>query len=355
MDGSPYAFQMWKRPHVHSMDLIKYLLTTDDGHRLDKKLLQRLARFNPLEPSVRPGSECTAAISSGYGTFMWETVPCNIAFYQSSYVCEIHNYFHRTQTFKQKNTIAVYVECPPKTIKLEYGTCIKIYTLSDSRVDDMKNICTTLDGYPHYVPWPSASKDTLLWNANDNFYVDMLQAMNHRWPGLSDYATMIYDHIGMVRGNDTRSVAFQFSHTTLNNVEIVDLGKTNSKGATHVACKFMSLLITSICLKDHIACSDGTCILEHYVCDGMSDCPDASDEIECEHVSTFFNKDPGMQDCFKTCFAANCTCNDLYFHCPLGGCVPWSRVCDGVGDCSRNEDEHLCKFYLENAKVVTVP
>ncbi len=87
----------------------------------------------------------------------------------------------------------------------------------------------------------------------------------------------------------------------------------------------------------------------------MSDCPDASDEVDCEHVCIFFNKDSGMQDCFKSCFAADCTCNDLYFHCPLGGCVPWSRVCDGVRYFPRNEDENLCTFYyLENPEVLKI-
>ncbi len=337
------------------MDLIKYLVTTDDGGRVDQKLLQRRARFNPLEPNVRPGLECTAAIGSGYGTFSWESVPCNIAFYQSSYVCEIHNSVRGTYTPTQRITVGAYVECPPKTIKLEYGACITINTLSSTKVDNMSDICTAIGGYPHYVSRSIVSKDPLLWNEYETFYADILKAMIHRWPGISDYATIVKDHIVIVTDNDTRSVAFQFSQTILSNVEITDLGTTDPRGAAHVACEFPLLPINSSCLTGHFACLDGTCILEHYVCDGMSDCPDASDEVDCEHVCKFFNKDPGMQDCFKTCFTSNCTCNDLYFHCPLGGCVPWSRVCDGVGDCPRNEDEHMCKFYyLEKPDLVIV-
>ncbi len=259
------------------MDLIKYLVTTDDGRRVDKKLLERRARFNRLEPILFPALECTAAISSGYGTFSWETVPCNFAFHQSSYICEIRNAFHRTYTLAQRNTTAVYVECPPKTIRLEYGTCIKIYTLSSTKVDNTSDICTALGGYAHYVARFIVSKEPLLlWNDYETFYVDMLKAMNHRWPGISDYATMVKDHIIIVRDNHTRSVAFQFSQTALlANVEIADLGTTDSRGAAHVVCDFPLLPINSSCLTGHFACLDGTCILEHYVCDGMSDCPDA--------------------------------------------------------------------------------
>ena len=133
-----------------------------------------------------------------------------------------------------------------------------------------------------------------MWN-NYETYVDMLQSMNHRWPGISDYATMIKDHIIIVRDSDTRSAAFQFSQTSLPSVEIVDLETSNARGAAHVACEFPWLPINSSCLTGHFACLDGTCILERYVCDGMSDWPDASDEVDCEHVCLFFNKDSGMQ------------------------------------------------------------
>ncbi len=79
-------------------------------------------------------------------------------------------------------------------------------------------------------------------------YVGMLQSMNHRWPGISDYATMIKDHIVIVRESDTRSVAFQFSQTSLPNVEIVDLETADARGAAQVACEFPLLPINSSCL-----------------------------------------------------------------------------------------------------------
>ncbi len=46
----------------------------------------------------------------------------------------------------------------------------------------------------------------------------------------------------------------------------------------------------------------------------------------------------------------------MYYHCRLGGCIPWyhrrvggcipwSRVCDGIADCPSSEDEQACHFY----------
>ncbi len=346
---------MWKQPHVGSMDLRRYLQTTGDGVKVRQMLHKRPAWHNYVEPRIHPGLECTAAMKGRYDSFRWETIPCNFAFYQSSYICEIRTPFHRRYMLQQLITTAVYVECPPKTINLEYGICISIYTLPLSKFHEENDICATLGGYPHHVPRSIEANDPFLLGDYETFYVDMLQGMNHRWPGLSDYKTLVKDEIVMVKSNDTQSVAFRFSSTTLSHIEVVDLEITEPRGAVHVACQFPLVSINSSCLNGHFTCHDGTCILEHYFCDGVSDCPDTSDEVDCEHVCTFLFEDSRIQTCFESCFPANCTCDDLYFHCPLGGCLPWSRVCDGVGDCPRNEDEQICKFYyLDNTELTTI-
>ncbi len=98
------------------------------------------------------------------------------------------------------------------------------------------------------------------------------------------------------------------------------------------------------CLHGHTMCDDGTCILSHYFCDGRADCPDTSDEIECSHVCLFSGNHNTNINCVTSCSSPECFCNDLYFSCALGGCVPWSRVCNGVLDCPHGEDEHQCHF-----------
>ena len=79
------------------------------------------------------------------------------------------------------------------------------------------------------------------------------------------------------------------------------------------------------------------------------DCPDGTDEADCDHVCIFVSNVTGKKDCFSTCLSPSCTCSDLYYHCSLGGCVPWSRVCDGVMDCPNNEDEQACHFYYPDS------
>ena len=48
---------------------------------------------------------------------------------------------------------------------------------------------------------------------------------------------------------------------------------------------------------------------------------------------------------FHPAFHLIVSCGALYFHCSLGGCIPLSRVCDGVNDCPNNEDEQVYEFY----------
>ncbi len=99
------------------------------------------------------------------------------------------------------------------------------------------------------------------------------------------------------------------------------------------------LISNSVCVLGHTMC-----ILSHYICNGRADCPDASDETECNHVCSFSGNYDINPNCFISCTSPECVCNDLYFSCALGGCVSWSRVCDGVSDCPHGEDEQQCYF-----------
>lgn len=140
-------------------------------------------------------------------------------------------------------------------------------------------------------------------------------------------------------------------------MEMLDLNLSLQNEALHVACDFPFLPAITDCLTGHFKCSDGTCVLEHYICDGVVDCPDNSDEIDCDRVCTFSHVASGEKDCFTSCIPGNCSCSDIYFQCHLGGCVPWSRVCDAIEDCPSKEDEQVCDLHhidkLSNKRMLT--
>ena len=64
-------------------------------------------------------------------------------------------------------------------------------------------------------------------------------------------------------------------------------------------------------------CKDGTCLLDHHVCDGRTDCVDSSDEVNCI-----------------------CDKEDRYQCADKSGCISASKYCDQIRDCQDGSDEN---------------
>lgn len=80
---------------------------------------------------------------------------------------------------------------------------------------------------------------------------------------------------------------------------------------------------TKLCQQDFFQCVSGSCIPMAWVCDGMADCEDREDETHCE----------GRLN----------TCPDTMFRCQIdGNCIPLTAVCDNRPDCPDKSDEDLC-------------
>ena len=77
------------------------------------------------------------------------------------------------------------------------------------------------------------------------------------------------------------------------------------------------------CDHNEHRCVNGLCILPKWLCDGLDDCGDFSDEIACPNQSG---------------------CPDDRFDCGNGQCVTRSFVCDGERDCLNGADETDCRM-----------
>nr|XP_006813017.1 PREDICTED: uncharacterized protein LOC102803992 [Saccoglossus kowalevskii] len=87
-----------------------------------------------------------------------------------------------------------------------------------------------------------------------------------------------------------------------------------------VLCAMPTKDVSIVCPADYFRCNtSGECILKEYICDGIPDCKDTSDEFQCDTV-----------------------CSDDSFTCDSGQCISLSFYCDFTPQCEDGSDEYEC-------------
>ena len=94
-------------------------------------------------------------------------------------------------------------------------------------------------------------------------------------------------------------------------------------------------------------CDLDTCILNTYLCDGVHDCFDKSDENNCTVplTSSTLVCPNNMGDLCDNHTLPYYGCADLYYECLSGECVPLAHLCDHHSHCTDNSDEVHCPSY----------
>ena len=226
IDGSPYAFQMWKQSAASTLDMYTY-----EGRRRSNATHYERAtsHFTPpvqrhmecnqcmdyIEPQADPTLNCTAAAITADGITKWIKIPCTQEKKSTIIICESHNDPISQQIAAHKTT---YTECPPKAILLS-STCVKVYTSVWRNVHGASNICLVQNATLFHIPRSIALHDPLRYGERDIFFVSFMKAMNHRWPGLADYESALTDKLLMASVNSTEPIIFQFSLTNISHVE----------------------------------------------------------------------------------------------------------------------------------------
>ncbi len=365
-DGTPYAFQAWDQPVVENLEAYRYRLRYNRGNYEVGELYGSTSmQQRSLQPD--PQHHCTAAVKSLSLGSGWIMIPCDHRHVSVAFICEKRTSRGQggpgsTVRLLPNRTRSI-MECPARSIKVSglNHPCMTIRSVT--KRDAIDQACLNLTGKLFELPEFLLSKHAFNWSESDIFVVNMLREMNHRWPVLMEYQPWQISDVVIFQAHG-QNAAFQFSNTSLKlgHVEIRNVSDMRLFGGIHVACAVPLLLADTSCSSGHFMCADGTCVLSHYVCDGIPDCPDETDEYACQDVCSFRNINDnlngetlGKGDCLIECFEKNCVCSELHFQCLLGGCVPWSRVCDGVDDCPHHEDEEGCLFYYkDNTEIISI-
>ena len=106
-----------------------------------------------------------------------------------------------------------------------------------------------------------------------------------------------------------------------------------------LVCEKQSEIYSQPCSSYHFKCSDDTCVLMIYKCDGLDDCFDASDEHACS-----YNKTKGLKSPLNRLSSHNLDCL-LYNDCDETQYIslPIHAVCDGIYTRHLSTEREICK------------
>lgn len=91
------------------------------------------------------------------------------------------------------------------------------------------------------------------------------------------------------------------------------------------------------CLPTEFSCFNHKCVPKRFVCDGVNDCGDFSDERNCDKL----NKTSGLYPCRRHEFTCKYSCKD-WFMCKYPRCISERWLCNGWNGCGDGSDELNC-------------
>ncbi|ELT92799.1 hypothetical protein CAPTEDRAFT_228056 [Capitella teleta] len=363
IDDTPVTYMNWGVPGNFKRRPDKARSSLDWSKSFDavySPLIRQSA--NHINPPVLAGWDCAVMNFDTFTSpFYWYSIPCDQSIEGTLPLCEAPplvppatQYNTRTlgaklRTSKEKGI--TNLELPNYECDLPYflldNKCFYLGKASTvTRKKTPPNDCRNpiIDGQGAVITddlFPLLAqildnlvKDQTIWGirvaTNPNLSEDNTQ--KHTWK-------IVSEHVENCLSNNTEWV---LSRILSDNEEA---SKYNLFG---FMCQKSPNIPLDNCGPHQTSCDDKTCILADQRCDGIINCNDETDENACS-VEDICEADSSLQSsgtleyCFKECLGPSCVCNELYFQCRLGGCIPLSKLCNYAVDCPRDQsDEEFC-------------
>ncbi len=285
-----------------------------DGHLSDI--------YSNLQPNLSKKAACTTAFLASPFNPKWLRIPCNVAMTPVVVICESNLTALPPRAFRKRSDS----ECPRAWLKSN------LFCLTEQiNVRDWQETVTAEDNIPCHMDGITGLGVTL-----SDFPVSFL----HQWSGNSKTKFILTKTRNfsciLVPSNMDSNIR---SYSSVVNGPCEDLKRQADSFLCHTS---PFVIEPDVCLPGHYRCQSGTCILSEYQCDGISHCKDNSDEKNCTHVCYNLDTKIHSVNCYVNCSRPFCICSEHYYQCKVGGCVPWTRVCDCIENCADGSDEDSC-------------
>ena len=213
-------------------------------------------------------------------------------------------YYYKPQLSVQiiRSSLVAAFHCGPNWM-LVHGSCLRLLRIVDGKrlIEKLQHTCQSLDSSSHVAVASPGIYENALFQRSLRLWDLQIQ----------DIAFMNMNQ-SMCRKID------KWNRET-------PCGERNVP--SYVACTREAF--AAECPYGYITCAEG-CIPDVFWC---------ADDDRKICTTSFMAR---AEFCFRHCHPDNCTCNNLYFQCPSGGCIHTVRVCDRKSDCLYGEDEALC-------------
>ena len=257
---------------------------------------------------------CMSLSTLVYNRFHWFPVNCSSLYINASFICEKNK---RVRSTKAMQLFREVRECKMHEIMIEFRCFHSIHTKQPTH---------------------------LYFN---NSVIEMLSKYMTAWTLIHINEMTIFNNVKVICVfQKARCECFKTVNTFFSDKKIwsssdkssalCDSGNITSVDK-YIVVTSPIVQITNYCVSTgQYRCDDETCIVAHHQCDGKYDCPDGSDETDCHiECSQLFSYFTPCLDCI----------DKIIFKCKSGACISLSKVCNGISDCHDSTDELECRNY----------